>query len=434
MPTNPEQLPFKEAIAFFKQKIKLPTSGWTDIWQQQHSLAFVVAGAQTDALVTDFYNALLTAKEKGTGYAAFKDEFDTIVSNHKWAYNGTAGWRSKVIYDTNMTAAYSAGRWQQQWALRDEMPYLQYVHTSREHPRLEHKSWNGKILPITSPWWDTHYAPNGWGCKCRIDPLTRSQAEREWTSAGKTGPDPEPVVVWEDRIVGKNTSPKVVRTPVGIDPGFAYNPGKAYLEPHTVPPLDGYERVLSKRQVSLPTGVERPAVLSPTKLPASAILPPTSTPMERVNDYLGLFGASIEKPAVFIDVTETSLVISKALFIKGGDKTTDQFKWLDEPKKADRLDNINLLAMTLIQPDEVWWLWVRDFTETGKQDGGWRLRRRYLKSFEIDGTKKYGMAVFEWGANGWIGATTFTPEDGKETRESYFDKQRMGRLVYQRKK
>lgn len=430
----PEQLPFKEAIDFFKQKIKLPTSGWTDIWQQQHSLAFVVAGAQTDALVTDFYNAMLTAKESGTGYAAFQKEFDAIVSKHKWAYNGTPGWRSKVIYNTNMTAAYNAGRWQQQWALRDQMPYLKYVHTTREHPRLEHKSWNGKIVHITSPWLATHYTPNGWGCNCRFDSLTQSQAEHEWTAAGKTGPDPESEVVWEERIVGKTTSPKVVRTPVGIDPGFAYNPGKSYLEPHTVPPLTGHDRVLNKRQVPLAQGVERPLVLTPTKLPASAILPPSKQPVERVNDYLGLFGASTEKAAVFIDVTETPIVISKALFIQGGDKTTDQFKWLDDPKKADRLDNINLLAMTLINPDEVWWVWVRDFTEAGKQNGGWRLRRRYLKSFEIDGEKKYGMAVFEWGANGWTGATTFTPEDGKERRESYFDKQRMGRLVYQRKK
>lgn len=433
MPTPPEQLPFKEAIDFFKQKIKLPTSGWTDIWQQQHSLSFVVAGAQTDALLTDFYNALLAGKEKGTGYAAFQKEFDAIVSNHKWAYNGTPGRRSKVIYDTNMQAAYSAGRWQQQWALRDEMPYLQYVHTSREHPRLEHKSWNGKILPITSPWWDTHYAPNGWGCKCRIDPLTRSQAEREWTATGKTGPDPEPVVVWEDRIVGKTTSPKTVRTPVGIDPGFAYNPGKAYLEPHTVPPITGYDKTFKKRDIPIPSRIDLP-VLAPTDLPGSAILPPTNKPIDRVNEYLGLFDASVDKASVFVDVTDTALVISKALFIKGGDKNTDQFKWLDEPKKAGRLNHINLLAMALIDPDEVWWVWERDFTEAGKKVGGWRLRRRYLKSFVVNGEKMYGMAVFEWGANGWTGATTFNPEDSIKTAENYFKDQRIGRLVYQRKK
>jgi hypothetical protein len=58
-------------------------------------LAFVVAGAQTDALVTDFYNAMLTAKESGTGYAAFQKEFDAIVSKHKWAYNGTPAGAAK---------------------------------------------------------------------------------------------------------------------------------------------------------------------------------------------------------------------------------------------------------------------------------------------------------------------------------------------------
>ena len=55
MPASPKQLPFKEAIDFFRTKLRLPTAGWTDIWQQQHSLAFVVAGAQTDAILTDLH-------------------------------------------------------------------------------------------------------------------------------------------------------------------------------------------------------------------------------------------------------------------------------------------------------------------------------------------------------------------------------------------
>ena len=61
----PEQLPFQEAIVFFKNKIKLPSSGWTDIWQEQHSHAFVVAGAASDALVEDLYNAIVQAKRAG---------------------------------------------------------------------------------------------------------------------------------------------------------------------------------------------------------------------------------------------------------------------------------------------------------------------------------------------------------------------------------
>ncbi len=420
----------------------LPTSGWTDIWQQQHSLAFVVAGAQTDALLTDFYNALLSAKENGTGYAAFKESFDAIVGKHKWAYNGTPGWRSKVIYDTNMQAAYSAGRWQQQWALRDEMPYLQYVHTTREHPRLEHKSWNGKILPITSPWWDTHYAPNGWGCKCRIDPLTRSQAEREWTAAGKTGPDPEPEVVWEDRIVGKTTSPKVVRTPVGIDPGFAYNPGKAYLEPHTVPPFDGYggnkDTPIKFREEEgfdlkkWPKGTPRPRAPKPTVLKKSALYDESTPALNIVSDFLSVFGATLEQGSVFFDASETPLVVSKALFVKGEDKNGGSFKWDADPAKRDRLKYANLMAMALSDPDEIWWRW--DMSKSSDTvSPQWRLKRRYIKLFDIEGSDKFALVSFEWDRTAWRGSTTFLAKynHAKEIN-TYLDTQRTGRLVFKK--
>lgn len=89
MAASPEQLQFSEAIDFFKQKIRLPSSGWTDIWQEQHSHGFVVAGAAHDALVEDFYNAIRQAKESGTGYPAFRKQFDEIVAKHGWAHNGT---------------------------------------------------------------------------------------------------------------------------------------------------------------------------------------------------------------------------------------------------------------------------------------------------------------------------------------------------------
>lgn len=437
--TDTAQLPFNEAIDFFKQKIKLPSASWTDIWQEQHSLAFVVAGAQTDALVSDFYNALIAAKEKGTGYAAFKEEFDAIVSRHKWAHNGTPGWRSQVIYDTNMQSAYNAGRWQQQWALRHEMPYLVYRHTSIEHPRLWHKAWDGTILPITSPWWNTHYAANGWGCKCRVDPLTQTQAEQAWTAAGKTGPDPEPVVEWEDVVVGKNgNNPRTVRTPQGIDPGFAYNSGKAYLEPHTVPPLTGYDTVLAERGTPWPTGVVRPALPSPTRVPPSVRMPADSSPVEAVTQFLDIFDATLDQGVVFIDAAETAVVVSKALFFSGKNKEADNFKWLSAPDKAKRLENINLLAMTLAQPDEIWWAWEEDREWTKNhpdEPKKWELKRRYLRAFDVTGetVSEYGVVAFEWGAKGWSGSTAFTPDRPTEAaRAGYFDRQRVGRLVFKR--
>jgi hypothetical protein len=99
-------------------------------------------------------------------------------------------------------------------------PYWQYRHGDSRQPRPEHLTWDGLILEHDHPWWDTHYTPNGWGCKCRI--LTLSK--RDLARLGKDGPDKAPVVQyrqWEDR------SGKPHQVPVGIDPGWNYNVGQA---------------------------------------------------------------------------------------------------------------------------------------------------------------------------------------------------------------
>lgn len=429
MPASPAQLPFKEAIDFFKNKISLPSAGWTDIWKRQHSLAFVVAGAQSDALVGDFYTAIKTAQEKGTGYAAFQAEFDAIVARHKWAHNGTPGWRSRIIYDTNMTQAYNAGRWQQMWDLRELRPFLRYRHTSFENPRLEHKAWDGKVLPITDPWWNTHTPQNGWGCKCRIDSLSRGEAQADWSARGRTGPDEAPPIDMQEVTVGKNSAtPRTVLTPKGIDPGFAYNPGKAYLEPHTVPPLQGYESVLRERQGQWPAGMVRPPLPTPKRVPASALNPKDMDPDAAVSQYLDVFGATKDQGAIFEDITGTSITVSRALFTAGADKENGPFKWLASPGKGARIEDLNLLAYALAEPDEVWWHWTPDWSPEGRATGQWRLKRRYIKVFEVDGKEQTGIAIFEWGGNGWTGATTFTPNT-----MGYLDKVRLGKLIHQKK-
>lgn len=225
---------FDEAIAFYRSKVRLPTAGWTDLWQEQHSHAFVVAGANHDAIVEDFFNAVQNAKwaKDGGGYEGFRTSFDEIVKKHGWAHNGSAGWRSRIIYDTNITQAYNAGRYQQQQDIKEFRPYGRYRHVNCAHPRLNHLAWDGIILPIDDPWFDTHYPQNGWRCHCRVDSLNHTEAQQLWQAKGKTGVDTAPPIEWEKRWVGKKSAnPRLVDTPKGIDPGFAYNPGKAWHEP-----------------------------------------------------------------------------------------------------------------------------------------------------------------------------------------------------------
>jgi hypothetical protein len=426
MPTNPAQLPFKEAIDFYKAKIKLPSADWTSIWEQQHSHAFVVAGAQSDALLEDLYNAIQDAKQNGGGYADFKNRFQDITTKHGWSYNGSPGWRSRIIYSTNITQSYNAGRYVQMQAVKHLRPFWTYRHTSIENPRLTHKAWDGITLPADDPWFDIHYPQNDYGCNCRIDSLSRFEAEQQWKAQGKTGPDTAPEIIYEDRVVSKNgNNPRTVTTPKGIGPGFGYNPGKAYLEPLTVPPLTGYDAVLKEHGIDWPTGFKVPKLPTPTKVDGAAILPADTPPELAVTDFLDVFGADMQTGAAFTDAAGSTLAISKALFEDG----KGEFKWLSSDKKLKRLQYINLLAMALIDPDEIWWIWVKDHHEKGR----WRLKRRYLKLFEVDGINEYAVSVFEWNKTGWTGSTAFmTTQTTEALQEAYFNKQRNGRLVFKK--
>lgn len=222
-PANYGSLPFKEQIAFFRRKLNLPTNAWTDIWQQAHDHAFVVAGANRADLVADFRQAVDRAIAEGGTLEQFRKDFDAIVAKHGWSYNGGRNWRSRVIYETNLRTSYAAGRFAQLQALKGVRPFWRYRHSdSVTHPRPQHLAWNGLVLHADDPWWHTHFPPNGWGCQCTVEALNARDLQR----LGKDGPDTAPPIDLQTVTVGINgPSPRAVDTPAGIDPGFGYAPG-----------------------------------------------------------------------------------------------------------------------------------------------------------------------------------------------------------------
>ncbi|MDT3668998.1 MAG: phage minor head protein [Aromatoleum sp.] len=216
-------LPFDEQIAFFRDKLNLPTEAWDDIWQAAHDRAFVVAGAMKADLLQDLREAVDKAIATGTTLETFRKDFRELVARRGWSGwtgEGTkAGeaWRTKVIYETNLRTSYAAGRWAQLTAadLVEHRPYWRYVHNdSVLHPRPFHKRWGDMrlTLPHDHPFWQTHFPPNGWGCRCRVTAVT----------GPKKGDATEPPAGWNARDTAGNIP--------GIDKGWAYAPGASLGE------------------------------------------------------------------------------------------------------------------------------------------------------------------------------------------------------------
>ena len=217
-------LPFALAIAFLRDKAQLPSGAWADVWQEQHAAAFTVAGAQSAELVADFHQVVTRAIREGGTLQQFREDFDTIVEEHGWSYRGSRGWRSRVIFETNLRSAYQAGRWEQAQEERATRPFLRYVAVLDNRTRPAHRAWHGTVLPIDDPWWQTHMPPNGWGCRCTVQSLSQRDLDRRQLTVST--PPASPLV---ERQVRTSTGTRREMVPEGIDPGWAYNVGTASL-------------------------------------------------------------------------------------------------------------------------------------------------------------------------------------------------------------
>lgn len=82
---------FDDAIDFLRNKVALPSKHWTDYRRVEHARGFVVAGAVKDELVTDFHQAVTRMAAEGRTITDFRQDFDRIVAEHGWSYNGSRG-------------------------------------------------------------------------------------------------------------------------------------------------------------------------------------------------------------------------------------------------------------------------------------------------------------------------------------------------------
>ena len=182
-------------------------------------------------LLMDIRQGIDDALTQGKTFQQFKDDLLSLLSRRGWLGHGIASdgsvielgtpRRLRIIYDTNLRVARTAGQWERIERNKDALPYLMYgLGPSKEH-RLQHVDWNGLILPVDDPFWSSHMPPNGWGCKCRVRQISQREADKRGVSQSpkiKTIP-------WENKRTGK-----IENVPKGIDPGWDYNPGKHRLQ------------------------------------------------------------------------------------------------------------------------------------------------------------------------------------------------------------
>lgn len=328
-------LPFDEAIRYFRDKANVKTVHWYDVYGAAASRAFWVAGAATDALVEDFRQAIDKAIAEGTSLSEFRKDFDNIVARNGWkGWKGeesasARAWRTRLIYETNLRNAYSAGRYAQltKPATLAVFPYWQYHHSGSSHPRLEHLSWDGLVLKADDPFWVTNYPPNGWHCGCYVTPV--SDNGLQWT--GKTQPDPSPELLPTIQNVGG----KHVTVPKGVDAGFEYNPGREWLA-RTAPGkntiaaapglLERFVKAALKNTVNelthMPAAIATPRVAKIFEVPAKTEI---RLSVSTIQQHVHHFEATSE---IYSELIEYA--ISEGVFLKNSNGRVSTFVYFND--------------------------------------------------------------------------------------------------------
>ncbi len=182
------RVPFIEAIAYaLNRDVALPDDYYEQMTPIQRQQAVSIAGlAQTEQIkhVMSLVNEQLV---DGGTFADFqravKDgDIDINLPKH----------RLDNIFRTNIQGAYGRGRWYKQQANKIERPYLMRdgINDSRQRPA--HKILDGIIRPIDDPFWDTHYPPDDFRCRCIARSLTKEQAEAKGITTDASLPDINP--------------------------------------------------------------------------------------------------------------------------------------------------------------------------------------------------------------------------------------------------
>ncbi|MFT6254452.1 MAG: hypothetical protein ACJATV_000701, partial [Granulosicoccus sp.] len=228
----------QDAIDWFGSKKLKPSFDYRDVYREEHAYAFVVAKVMQMDVLQNIYDELNSALKNGYTFQQFKktltptlqkagwwgekEETDPHTKESRVVQLGSPR-RLKTICRVNMRTSRAAGQWQRIERTRKSHPYLVYeLGASREH-REQHVRWAGIILPIDDPFWQTHYPPNGWGCKCRV----RQVSKREYQRLNATGRylTEAPAIKRKEWI--NKRSGEVLQVPEGIDPSFDMNVGTA---------------------------------------------------------------------------------------------------------------------------------------------------------------------------------------------------------------
>jgi len=240
------QLPPEKAIEYFKGKSYAFSWDWREVWQEAQARAFTVAKAMRLDILQTIRDELRIVLDEGMMLRDFQKDLKPKLQALGWWGNHEivdadgvvssvqlgSPWRLRTIYETNIRTIYEAGSYREMMESMDDAPYGQFISVLDQNTRPAHRALNGLVFRLDDPFWDTHWPPLDWGCRCSVRQLSdRDVAKLRLTISEGAGhlTDQEIIVNGEPATVTVYSSGNIH---VATGPGWNYNPGKVDWQPN----------------------------------------------------------------------------------------------------------------------------------------------------------------------------------------------------------
>ena len=121
---------------------------------------YIFSGIKTFHELNEAFPSLLDENGNRKPFNQFLNDVQAIDSTYNKAY-------LSAEYNHAQAAAEMAAKWEDYEEDGDEYN-LQYRTAGDDKVRPEHAALHGVTLPMSDPFWDEYYPPNGWNCRCTV--------------------------------------------------------------------------------------------------------------------------------------------------------------------------------------------------------------------------------------------------------------------------
>jgi SPP1 gp7 family putative phage head morphogenesis protein len=239
----------EEAAAAIAGKPAVVREVFDRLLPELKGLAFTVSGVQ-DANVLQRMRDRIADLPRGGDWDAIKKDLVKELSPFlvdeaaepevRDAQIKAAARRAELLLRTHGYQAYQATNYRNMVQSAEYLPYWKYVTVRDDQVRESHAALHGLILPWDHPFWQDHFAPWDWGCRCQVIATTDREFERAKTSPTEQAwtLGPEALKRLADGVLDKGDgrpvnveSPRLKAMRAGRNPdtAYAWKPGEARL-------------------------------------------------------------------------------------------------------------------------------------------------------------------------------------------------------------